>query len=82
MSASQPERVKIQEIIERLKSDPGFRREVANNPQGVLQNAGLQPDEVTDIAGGFGRRPEGGAQRYCQWTCIKETSECTKSYLV
>ncbi len=90
MSASDPSqqaRARIQEIVERLQSDPAFRREVADNPRQALQETGLPSDVLADIAGGFGHEPDVvGYLRpqcsICTITCIKETAECTKSYLV
>jgi hypothetical protein len=82
MKPYEPERMRIREIVERLRTDPDFHNEVRNNPHRVLADAGLEPDDIADLARGFGRKPDPDTQMYCKWTCIKETSECTKSYLV
>jgi hypothetical protein len=78
-------RRKAEEIVDRLKSDPAFRRRVEADPSGALQAAGLPEQLLTDFVAGFGKGADVEAhelQARCEWTCTRQTSECTKSYLV
>jgi hypothetical protein len=72
-------RVKTEAIVERLRNEPGFRESVQRDPAGVLRAAGLPDDLIVDFSNGMS---DVQMHQYCQWTCVKNTSECTKSYLV
>jgi len=73
------------EIVQRLKRDPEFRQRVHENPEASLRSAGLPDVLVDDLASGVrgSAGPSSPQPRgVCTYTCIKNTSECTKSYLV
>ena len=72
------------EFVKRLKNDPELRAEVHRNPEAALRRAGLPDIVVEDLASGISGiqlRPNARPDQ-CVYTCIKSTSECTKSYLV
>jgi hypothetical protein len=77
-------RAKTNEIVDRLKSDAEFRRQVEKDPAGMLQAAGLSEELMSDFVGGFGSAADVEAHLPpgCTVTCVKQTSECLVSYLV
>jgi hypothetical protein len=74
-------RAKTDQVVNRLRSEAGFLDQVRRDPENVLRQAGLPEELVGDFAHGVSDDDVHGLQ-YCKWTCVKATSECTRSYLV
>ena len=74
-------RARTDQIIERLRNDAEFRQSVQISPEATLRAAGLPEELLSDFAQGMGTEEVQGYQ-FCGFTCVKNTSECTKSYLV
>lgn len=66
-------RIRVEELISKLEHDADYRARIEADPSGELSRLGLPGPVQYDILSGI------EANARCMVTCIKGTSECTKS---
>jgi hypothetical protein len=73
-------RERAREIAARLDQDEDLQRRIETAPDEVFDELGMPRGVFEDLTRGGGIPVHNNM--YCKWTCIKQTAECTKSYLV
>ena len=63
-------RAKARELAGRLKSDPGFRKQVESDPAGTLTGAGLPDQAVTDFLNDTGIQADVSGYARCTDSCL------------
>jgi hypothetical protein len=76
----QQHREQTQEIAARLERDEYLQRRLQTDPDAVFTELGMPRGTFEDLTRGAGIPIH--VDMYCGYTCIRGTSECTKSYLV
>jgi hypothetical protein len=66
-------RPRVEELIKKLQDDPEYRTRIKADPERELEQLGLPESVRDDILYGF------KVELQCRITCIKATSECTRS---
>ncbi len=74
-------RERVTRVIDRLQTEPAFADKLLEAPAVALMEFGITPTIYDDLAFGI-LFPHLENTAHCSATCIKKTSECTRSYLV
>jgi hypothetical protein len=63
-------RAKARELAEKLRSEPGFRKQVESDPAGALTGAGLPEYAVTDFLNDTGIQADVSGYARCTESCL------------